>query len=107
MASWHIGLRELCLLAVEFALATAFVVAFAAAMKYGRHRRAFPCARPYGAGSERSRVGLARADADGLINPEHEDFSIANLAGFCGCCNGLDDFVDLSCSRGHLNLELR
>jgi hypothetical protein len=61
----------------------------------------------YGAGSERSRVGLARADADGLIDPEHEDFSIANLAGFCGCCNGLDDFVDLSCSRGHLNLELR
>jgi hypothetical protein len=35
MASWHIGLRELCLLAVEFALATAFVVAFAAAKGVG------------------------------------------------------------------------
>jgi hypothetical protein len=35
MANWHFSLRELSVLAVEFALATAFIITFAAAVKYG------------------------------------------------------------------------
>jgi hypothetical protein len=35
MASWHLGLRRLCFLAAEFAVATAFIMCVAAIAKYG------------------------------------------------------------------------
>ena len=35
MADWQLRLRQLCFVAAEFAVATAFVVTFAAAVKYG------------------------------------------------------------------------
>jgi hypothetical protein len=35
MADWQFRLRELCFVAAEFAVATAFVITFAAAVKYG------------------------------------------------------------------------
>ena len=35
MANWHFKLGDLCFLAAEFAVATAFIIAFAAVVKYG------------------------------------------------------------------------
>ena len=35
MAHWHLGLRRLCFLAAEFAVATGFIVCVAAIAKYG------------------------------------------------------------------------
>jgi len=35
MAVWQLRLRQLCFVAAEFAVATAFVITFAAAVKYG------------------------------------------------------------------------
>jgi hypothetical protein len=35
MANWRLSFRDFCFFAAEFALATAFIIAFAAAVKYG------------------------------------------------------------------------
>jgi hypothetical protein len=35
MATWQIRLRQLCFVAAEFAVATAFIITFVAAVKYG------------------------------------------------------------------------
>jgi hypothetical protein len=35
MANWRLSFRNFCFFAAEFALATAFIVGFAAAVKYG------------------------------------------------------------------------
>jgi hypothetical protein len=35
MAHWHLGLRRLCFLAAEFAVATGFIMCVAAIAKYG------------------------------------------------------------------------
>jgi hypothetical protein len=35
MAVWQLRLRQLCFVAVEFAVATAFIITFVAAVKYG------------------------------------------------------------------------
>src|SRR5262252_1146701 len=59
-----------------------------------------------GAGSKRRSVGFAGTDAYGLVDAEHEDLSVADLAGLgCGR-DGLDHFVDLVGRHGHLDLQL-
>src|SRR5262249_1206391 len=45
--------------------------------------------------SERCRIGFPGADADCLIDCHHEYFAVADLAGFGGGGDGLDNFVDL------------
>jgi hypothetical protein len=35
MATWQIRLRQLCFVAAELAVATAFIITFVAAVKYG------------------------------------------------------------------------
>jgi len=35
MADWQLRLRQFCFVAAEFAVATAYVITFAAAVKYG------------------------------------------------------------------------
>ena len=44
---------------------------------------------------ERRGVGLAGADAHGVIQIEDEDFSVADLSGLGGAGDGADDLVDL------------
>src|ERR1700730_3287301 len=60
-----------------------------------------------GAGSERGGVGFAGADADGLVETQHEDLAVADLSGFGGGRDGLDDLVGLGGCNRHLDLEFR
>src|SRR4051812_5679431 len=59
-----------------------------------------------GAGSERGRVGFAGADANGLVESQHEDLAVTDLSGFGGGRDGLDDLVGLRGWNRHLDLEL-
>src|SRR4030088_3110073 len=57
-----------------------------------------------GAGSERGRVGFAGADADGLVEIQHEDLAVADLSRLGGGRDGLDDLVGLGGWNCHLDL---
>src|SRR4029079_4661648 len=59
------------------------------------------------AGSQRRGVGFAGADADGVVDVVDEDFSVADLAGFGGRGDGLDDLVGLVAWNGDFDLDLR
>src|SRR5665647_1984371 len=54
---------------------------------------------------ESRRVGLAGADAYGVIHTEDKDFAVADLSGFRSPGDGADDFVDLVSCHCHLHLE--
>src|SRR5262245_6014719 len=56
---------------------------------------------------ERRGIGLAGADAHGVLQIEDEDFSVADLSGLRGAGYGADDFVDLLGVYCHLDLDLR
>src|SRR6185503_16808834 len=51
-------------------------------------------------------VGLAGADAHGVFQIEDEDFSVADLSGLRGTCDGADDLVDLLGVYCHFDLDL-
>src|SRR5262245_27160817 len=59
-----------------------------------------------GAGSKRLSVGFAGTDAYGLVDDEHEDFAVADLAGLGRGRDGVDHLVDLVGRYGHLDLQL-
>jgi hypothetical protein len=59
------------------------------------------------AGSQRVGAGFAGADAHGLFERGHEDFSVADLAGLGGLDDGLDGRVDLIGGDRDLQLDLR
>src|SRR6266568_157465 len=48
-----------------------------------------------GAGSQRRLIGLARADAHRMVEGEHEDLAVADLAGLGRPGDGVGDLVDL------------
>src|SRR5579862_1995162 len=58
-------------------------------------------------GSERGGIRLAGADADRVIEAEHENLAVADLAGLCRRRDGVDDLVDLVRGAGDLELYLR
>src|SRR6476661_5956125 len=55
---------------------------------------------------KRRRVGLAGADADGVIEAEHENLAVADLSGFGGAGDRADDLVDLVGGHRDFHLEL-
>src|SRR6476619_6538309 len=57
--------------------------------------------------SERRGVALTGADAHGLIEVEHEDLAVADLAGLGRSGDGADDLVDLLVFDADLDLDLR
>src|SRR5215211_5576906 len=59
-----------------------------------------------GRGLERRGIGLAGADADGLVEAEDEDLAVADLAGFGRNGDRVDDLVDLVGRNRHFDLQL-
>src|ERR1051326_3695762 len=59
-----------------------------------------------GAGSQRRLIGLAGTDAHRMVEPEHEDLAVADLAGFGRADDGFGDFVDLVGGHRDFDLEL-
>src|SRR6266567_4375349 len=59
------------------------------------------------AGSQRRGVGFAGADAYGVVDVVDEDFAVADLAGFGGGRNGIDDLVGLFARNSDFDLDLR
>src|SRR5215470_4002318 len=57
-------------------------------------------------GLQSCRIGLARADAHGVIETKDENLAVADLAGLGRRADGLDNLVDLVGIDGHFNLEL-
>ena len=55
--------------------------------------------------SECPSVGFAGADAHGAVEPEDEDFAVADLAGLRVRRNGIDSFVHLIGRYGDLDLD--
>src|SRR5208282_6353139 len=52
-------------------------------------------------------IELAGADADRMVEAEHEDLAIADLAGFRRGTDRIDDFVHLIGRAGNFQLDLR
>src|SRR6266487_3660768 len=59
-----------------------------------------------GAGSKRRLVGFAGADAHRVLETEHEDLAVADLAGLGRAGDGFGDFVDLVSGDRDFDLEL-
>src|ERR1019366_9236653 len=51
--------------------------------------------------------GLARADSYRLVDAEHEDLAVTDLAGLGRAGNGFDHFVDLVGRNRDFDLQLR
>src|SRR5580704_2079772 len=41
-----------------------------------------------------------------MVEAEYKYLAVADLSGFCGCCDHLDDFVHLSGQAGNFELQL-